>query len=211
MDLFSSLEHEPASEPIAPGAVLLRGFALKGEQALLSALDEAVMRSPFRHMTTPGGYRMSVGMTNCGSLGWVSDRTGYRYDAIDPETGCPWPAMPPPFLHLATGAAAAAGFENFVPDACLINRYAPGAKLSLHQDKDLNQPIVSVSLGIPAIFQFGSNNRSDPTRRISLVHGDVVVWGGPARLHYHGILPLKENNHPKIGAHRINLTFRRAG
>jgi alkylated DNA repair protein (DNA oxidative demethylase) len=165
-------------------------------------------------MVTPGGFRMSVAMTNCGSLGWVSDRAGYRYDAIDPGSGVPWPPMPEPFRRLATGAAAQAGFDEFLPDACLINRYAVGTKLSLHQDKDerdFAQPIVSASLGIPAVFLFGGLKRAEKTLRIHLTHGDVVVWGGPARLRYHGVLPLKEGSHPLVGEYRINLTVRKAG
>ena len=157
---------------------------------------------------------MSVAMTNCGSLGWVTDRSGYRYDSLDPERGQPWPAMPASFLRLAQTAAAKAGFPDFCPDACLINRYEAGAKLSLHQDKDERDfaaPIVSVSLGIPAVFLFGGLNRADKTMRVPLVHGDVVVWGGPARLRYHGVLPLKPGHHPAFGARRVNLTFRKAG
>lgn len=152
-------------------------------------------------------------MTNCGSYGWVSDRSGYRYDAQDPLTGKHWPAMPDSFLTLAQQAAAAAGFENFISDVCLVNRYEPGAKLSLHQDKDeldYKQPIVSVSLGVPAVFLFGGLKRNDTPARISLKHGDVVVWGGADRLRYHGVMPLKENDHPFYGNCRINLTFRKA-
>jgi alkylated DNA repair protein (DNA oxidative demethylase) len=205
---------EPKLEPLSPGAMVLRQFAVPGEAALLSALGEVSDKAPFRHMVTPGGYRMSVAMTNCGSLGWVSDKTGYRYDPIDPASGLRWPPMPDAFLTLANGAAAQAGFTAFVPDACLVNRYEPGAKLSLHQDKDerdYNQPIVSVSLGIPAVFLFGGSKRADQSIRVPLAHGDVVVWGGPARLRYHGILALKEGHHPLLGGYRINLTFRKAG
>jgi alkylated DNA repair protein (DNA oxidative demethylase) len=165
-------------------------------------------------MLTPGGFRMSVAMTNCGALGWVTDRSGYRYDSVDPDSGRNWPAMPDSFLQLAQDAAAHAGFDGFVPDACLINRYEPGARLSLHQDKnerDFTEPIVSVSLGIPAVFEFGGLNRADKTSRVPLMHGDVVVWGGPARLRYHGVSPLKDGDHPALGRHRINLTFRKAG
>ena len=164
-------------------------------------------------MVTPGGHPMSVATTNCGSLGWVTDRTGYRYDAHDPETAKPWPAMPAPFLELARQAADRAGFGGFSPDACLVNRYQPGAKMSLHQDRDesdLGAPIVSVSLGLPAIFLFGGPNRSDKPRRFRLGHGDVVVWGGPARLYFHGVAPLADGEHALIGRQRINLTFRRA-
>jgi alkylated DNA repair protein (DNA oxidative demethylase) len=205
---------EPLKEELCPGAFVLHGFALRDETALLKALHEVTAKAPFRHMVTPGGFPMSVAMTNCGSLGWVTDRTGYRYDAIDPESGQPWPAMPAPFLKLAQDAAAEAGFAEFVPDACLVNRYEAGAKLSLHQDKDerdFGAPIVSVSLGIPAVFLFGGANRADKTKRVPVSHGDVIVWGGPARLRYHGVLPLKEAQHLLLGKYRVNLTFRKAG
>jgi alkylated DNA repair protein (DNA oxidative demethylase) len=211
MNLF---DLQPAEEQLTPGAMVLRGFALSEETPLLSALDEVIAGAPLRHMITPGGFRMSVAMTNCGSLGWVTGRTGYRYDTVDPMSGQPWPRMPGAFLRLATSAAARAGFTKYVPDACLINRYQPGAKLTLHQDKDekdYDQPIVSVSLGLPATFLFGGLRRADKTLRVKLEHGDVVVWGGPARLRYHGVLPLKEGLHPLLGGYRINLTFRKAG
>ena len=201
-------------EELCPGAFVLHGFALQDETALLNAFHEVTAKAPFRHMVTPGGFRMSVAMTNCGSLGWVTDRTGYRYDAIDPESGQPWPALPASFLRLARDAAAEAGFAGFLPDACLVNRYEAGAKLSLHQDKDerdFTAPIVSVSLGIPAVFLFGGMNRADKTRRVPVSHGDVIVWGGPARLRYHGVLPLKDAQHPLLGEYRVNLTFRKAG
>jgi len=212
-DLFEQ-EEEGLSIPIVPGAVLLRGFANDIAQQLLGDLERVLASSPWRPMTTPGGFRMSVAMTNCGTLGWVSDRTGYRYDRVDPTSGEPWPAMPATFLQLAAQAAAAAGFDRFVPDACLVNRYEAGARLSLHQDRDERdyaQPIVSASLGLPATFLFGGIRRADKSRRLSLAHGDVVVWGGPARLSHHGILPLKEGEHPLTGRCRINLTFRKAG
>lgn len=214
MNLFDSLEDvSPREEPLAAGAVVLRKFALSDESLLLTALGEVTSRAPFRHMTTPGGYRMSVAMSNCGAAGWVSDRSGYRYATADPESSLPWPPMPPVFGKLASGAAAAGGFDGYAPDACLINCYQPGTKLSLHQDKDerdFSQPIVSVSLGIPAVFLFGGLRRSDPTVRVELTHGDVVVWGGPARLRYHGVLPLKPGVHSLLGERRINLTFRKA-
>jgi DNA oxidative demethylase len=193
--------------------MLLRQFATSDETAIFAALAEVISLAPFRHMITPGGFTMSVGMTNCGPFGWVSDRTGYRYDAIDPLSGQPWPPLPEAFLRLATTAAEEAGFSQFIPDACLINRYAPGAKLSLHQDRDerdFEQPIVSVSLGLPAVFLFGGLKREDKTNRIALSHGDVVVWGGPSRLRYHGVLPLKAGGHPLLGGYRINVTFRKA-
>jgi alkylated DNA repair protein (DNA oxidative demethylase) len=213
-DLFNGLGEAEVRESLGTGAVVLRGLVLPEDKALLAALRRVIAQAPFRHMVTPGGFRMSVAMTNCGALGWVSDKTGYRYDPTDPESGKPWPPLPDVFLRLARDAAARAGFEGFVPDACLINRYDPGARLSLHQDKnerDFRQPIVSVSLGIPATFLFGGQNRSDKPSRIMLTHGDVVVWGGPARLRYHGIMPLKDNHHALVGRHRINLTFRKAG
>jgi len=214
LSLFADSEEErPWREELCPGAVVLRRFAVPDDRAIFVALHDVIERAPFRHMVTPGGFRMSVAMTNCGSYGWVTDCTGYRYDRIDPESGTPWPIMPVAFLKLAREAAAQAGFEGFEPDACLINRYDPGARLSLHQDKserDLNEPVVSVSLGIPAVFLFGGLRRRDTSLRVLLAHGDVAVWGGSARLRYHGILPLKEGYHPLTGGHRINLTFRKA-
>ncbi|WP_035052048.1 DNA oxidative demethylase AlkB [Andreprevotia chitinilytica] len=201
-------------EELGPGAVVLRGFAVPVATALLAAVNGVTSAAPFRHMITPGGFRMSVAMTNCGALGWASDPTGYRYDRLDPESGQPWPAMPDVFLRLARDAAASAGFADFTPDACLINRYEPGARLSLHQDKnerDYTAPIVSVSLGLPAVFLFGGSRRDDKAARVPLAHGDVVVWGGPARLRYHGVLALKAGIHPAIGEYRVNLTFRKAG
>ena len=213
--LFEDLpEPRLLREALGPGTAILNGFAHGVEAELVSALKAVVERAPLRHMVTPGGFRMSVAMTNCGRLGWVTDRTGYRYDEIDPETGLQWPAMPPVFARLAAGAAREAGYSLFLPDACLINRYEPGARLSLHQDKnerDFDQPIVSVSLGLPAIFQFGGLERSDTTIRIPVIHNDVIVWGGPARLRYHGVAPLKGASHPLLGCHRYNLTFRKAG
>ena len=211
--MLDLLDTRPSHEPIANGAYILRGFALDIVTALLAEVEYIETAATFRHLETPGGFRMSVAMTNCGSLGWVSDRRGYRYATHDPLSGQPWPPMPSLFSILAERAAQAAGFEGFDPDACLINRYVPGARLTLHQDKDENDfsaPIVSVSLGLPAIFLFGGNARKDKQRRIPLQHGDVVVWGGPARLFHHGVLPLKEGHHPDLGRQRINLTFRRA-
>ncbi|HEX9391692.1 MAG TPA: DNA oxidative demethylase AlkB [Usitatibacteraceae bacterium] len=203
----------PSREQLCPGAMILRGFALPDAAALIAAIESVTQAAPFRHLVTPGGFSMSVAMSNCGALGWVSDRRGYRYDPVDPQSGRPWPPMPDAFLTLARAAASAGGFDNFQPEACLINRYEPGTRLTLHQDKDernYDQPIVSVSLGLPAVFQFGGLQRSDKTLRVPLMHGDVAVWGGPARLRYHGILPLKPGHHPLLGAQRINLTFRRA-
>lgn len=214
LPLFDSGTNARWNEPIGPSSFLLHGFALSSETALLDAVTAIAAVSPFRNMVTPGGFVMSVAMTNCGPLGWTSDRRGYRYTGIDPVIERPWPSMPACFTALATAAAAAAGFERFIPDACLINRYAPGTRLTLHQDKnemDFTPPIVSVSLGVPAMFLFGGIKRSDKTLRVPLLHGDVVAWGGPDRLRYHGVLTLKESQHPQLGHHRINLTFRKAG
>jgi DNA oxidative demethylase len=213
LSLFDDLQPRSRTEPVVDGAVVLRGFALANEAAILSAVQAAVSQADFRHMLTPGGFRMSVAMTSCGSCGWVTDRAGYRYDAIDPESGRPWPMMPQALAQLASESARNAGFMSFDPDACLINRYLPGARMSLHQDKDerdYTQPIVSVSFGLPAVFLFGGLRRSDKPVRIPLVHGDVVVWGGPARLRFHGVSPLKAGHHPALGERRINLTFRKA-
>jgi alkylated DNA repair protein (DNA oxidative demethylase) len=204
---------------IAPDACLFKGEALAHEQSLLHALHEVIQAAPFRRMVTPGGFTMSVAMTNCGSLGWVTARTGYRYTDYDPLTDEPWPKMPSAFQALAQRAAAKAGYPDFQPDACLVNRYNIGARMSLHQDKnerDYSQPIVSVSLGLPAIFQLGGFERTDKPLKLLLEHGDIVVWGGEARMRYHGVLPLKAGLQPPDIAPalkdcRINLTFRKAG
>ncbi len=210
-DLF----FEPAQKlQLADHLFLLKAFALENENSLLNDLQDILKLAPPTRMMTKMGFKMSAAMTNCGALGWVSDCTGYRYDALNPTTKMPWPAMPQSFLTLAENAANAAGFQHFLPDACLINQYQVGASMGLHQDKnelDLTQPIVSVSLGIAATFIFGGLKRTDKTMKIPVVHGDVVVWGGADRLKYHGILPLKPAHHPKLGACRINLTFRQAG
>lgn len=200
-------------EPLAQGAVILRKFASSDAAELIKALEQVVAAAPFRHMVTPGGFRMSVAMTNCGRAGWVTDRCGYRYDPVDPSARASWPSMPAVFLGLAARAAAAAGFDGFESDACLINRYAPGSRLSLHQDRnerDFSAPIVSVSLGLPVVFLFGGLRRSERPRRLWLESGDVAVWGGPARLAFHGTAPLADSDHPLTGRCRINLTFRKA-
>lgn len=208
-----SLFDVTSPQPIADGAVWLPGFACAQDRALLTAIEVITAVAPFRYWETPGGLRMSVAMSNAGDWGWVSDRRGYRYESRDPLSGQPWPALPPLLRDLARDAAAAAGFLGFAPDACLINRYQPGARLSLHQDRDerdFTAPIVSVSLGLPAVFQFGGIKRADPVRRLPLTHGDVVVWGGASRLRFHGVLMLQSGQHPLLGAQRLNLTFRRA-
>jgi len=210
--LFDSDSLPRSVELLEEGAVLLRGFATAEAPLLVEEVARIARAAAFRHLVTPGGYTMSVAMTNCGRLGWVSDRTGYRYDPADPETGAPWPAMPEAFLDIAVRAAAEGGFANYEPDACLINRYIAGAKLSLHQDRDEKDtwaPIVSVSLGLPAVFLWGGKRRSDRVRRLRLESGDIAVWGGPARFIYHGVAPLDDGQHPVTGAARINLTFRK--
>jgi len=202
-----------SAERLAEGALLLRGFARDEGASLMAALEAVLAAAPLRHMITPGGYRMSVAMSNCGRAGWVTDRCGYRYDALDPLTGAPWPVLPAAFLSLSRRAAAASGYAGFTPDACLINRYEPGARLTLHQDKnerDFTAPIVSVSLGLPAVFLFGGAQRTDTARRIRLESGDVAVWGGPARLTFHGVMPLGDGEDALTGRCRFNLTLRKA-
>jgi alkylated DNA repair protein (DNA oxidative demethylase) len=213
IDLPSCLVLAQTVERLSEGAVILRGFAGDHAVALVAAVAHITEVAPFRNMVTPGGYRMSVAMTNCGRAGWITDRRGHRYDPFDPMTGLQWPEMPALFWRLAADAATAGGFADFEPDACLINRYEPGTKLSLHRDedeRDMTAPIVSVSLGLPAIFLFGGNRRGDRPRRIPLESGDVVVWGGPDRLVYHGVAPLAEGEDPLTGNRRINVTFRKA-
>jgi len=213
-DLLSGLASGQTNpDTLADGATLLRGFAVEQASNLVAALGPITEVAPFRHMVTPGGYTMSVAMTNCGQTGWVTNRSGYRYDPPAPETGKDWPEMPAVFAALAAHAAAAAGYLDFVPDSCLVNRYAPGARMSLHQDKDerdFTAPIVSFSLGLPAVFLFGGLRRSDRAQRIHLVSGDVVVWGGPARMTYHGVAPLADGYDPLTGNCRINFTLRKA-
>ena len=213
LELFTTSEQD-LRQCLGPATVLLRGFALPHVDALLPAIARIEAASPFRHMQTPGGFAMAVALTNCGALGWISDRRGYRYVATDPNSGQRWPPMPEAFARLATAAAAAAGFAQFEPDACLVNRYVPGTRLSLHQDKnerDYSAPIVSVSLGMRALFLLGGHARTDPTVKLPLEHGDVMVWGGVDRLRYHGVMPVKDAPHPLLGSRRINLTFRKAG
>lgn len=212
-ELFDDDTHA-AHELLLPGAVLLRRFALAEQDSLIAAVNQVLALAPLRQMITPGGFRMSVATTSCGQLGWISDRRGYRYSPVDPLTDQPWPALPHSFFTLAQSAAMHAGYTDFVPDACLINRYGVGARMSLHQDRDeidFSQPIVSVSLGLPVTFQLGGLERSDKALKVRLEHGDVLVWGGPSRLRFHGVLPLKAGSHASLGEQRINLTFRRAG
>ncbi|PAA17563.1 DNA oxidative demethylase AlkB [Pseudomonas fragi] len=216
MDLFAEQDlQQPARvERISDQAFALRGFALPMAKELLAALDSVLLQAPLRQMQTPGGYTMSARLSSCGALGWTTDRDGYHYSPLDPLSARPWPAMPGVFLALAAAAASSAGFSGFVPDSCLINAYAPGAKMSLHQDKNERShtaPIVSISLGLPAIFQFGGFERSDPTQRIALFHGDIMVWGGVDRLRFHGVMPIKPGHHSLLGEQRINITLRQAG
>ncbi|WP_353187838.1 DNA oxidative demethylase AlkB [Pseudomonas sp.] len=215
-DLFADNEpvQQPRAEQIGEQSWVLRGFALPQVEQLLTGLDAILAAAPLRHMVTPGGFSMSVGTSSCGQLGWITDRSGYRYSSVDPLSGLPWPSMPAVFADLAHEAAELAGFTDFQADSCLINQYVPGAKMSLHQDKDEKgyaAPIVSLSLGLPAMFLFGGFERSDKTQRIPLLHGDMVVWGGVDRLRYHGVLPIKPGHHPLLGERRINITFRVAG
>ena len=214
LDLFADALPPAASvEQIGPCSSVLRGFATPYLERLLPALESVLDQAPFRHMVTPGGFTMSAALSSCGSFGWMTDQRGYRYTATDPQTGNPWPAIPDVFMELAQAAALKGGFPGFHPDACLINRYVPGAKMSLHQDKDEKHyqwPVVSVSLGLPAIFLFGGFQRQDKAQRIALMHGDVVVWGGEDRLRFHGVLPIKAGHHPLLGEQRINFTFRHA-
>ncbi|MHC8366585.1 DNA oxidative demethylase AlkB [Pseudomonas sp. ZT5P21] len=214
-DLFADVEPEqpPRREQIGEQSYVLRGFALPWLEQLLPALEVVLAAAPFRQMVTPGGFTMSAAMSSCGTWGWTTDRSGYRYSRLDPRTHAPWPEMPPVFFELAQAAALEAGFADFAPDSCLINRYIPGAKMSLHQDKDeasYAAPIVSVSLGLPAMFLFGGFERSDKSQRVPVFHSDIVVWGGVDRLRYHGVLPIKEGQHPRMGEQRINFTFRAA-
>ncbi|WP_426150064.1 DNA oxidative demethylase AlkB [Pseudomonas sp. DC3000-4b1] len=213
LDLFAAQPRSTGERrQLGPGAWLLEGFAFEQAAELLAAIEAVQAESPFRHLVTPGGFTMSVAMTNCGRLGWASDLSGYRYSALDPLTQAPWPPLPEVFAALAASAATAAGYPPFEPDACLINAYVPGARLSLHQDKDeqdLAAPIVSVSLGLPAVFLFGGRKRNDPVTRYHLQHGDVVVWGGEDRLRFHGVSPVKDGEHPLVGRKRLNLTFRK--
>ncbi|WP_248805037.1 DNA oxidative demethylase AlkB [Pseudomonas sp. MWU13-2100] len=216
LDLFADadLQQPERFETIGAQSCVLRGFALPWVGRLLPALAEVLVQAPFRQMITPGGFTMSASLSSCGELGWTTDRNGYRYTRVDPQSGRPWPEMPAVFRQLAAQAAQAAGFTQFSPDACLINRYLPGAKMSLHQDRnerDFSAPVVSVSLGLPAIFLFGGHERSDKTQRIPLFHGDIVVWGGVDRLRFHGVLPIKDGQHPQLGAERLNFTLRSAG
>ena len=215
-DLFSdeALQQPARREQIGEQSYVLRGYALPWLERVLPELRAVLVQSPFRHMVTPGGYTMSAALSSCGALGWTTSPQGYRYSSLDPERQQPWPSMPPVLRELAINAASAAGFDGFAPDACLINRYVPGARMSLHQDKnerDYSAPVVSLSLGLPAVFLFGGHQRSDKTQKISLFHGDVAVWGGVDRLRFHGVLPIKEGAHPRMGPQRINLTFRTAG
>lgn len=212
-DLFEN-DTPRGREALGPDAAILRGHALPCLPDLLPALRQVLQAAPFRTVFTPGGHAMSVKLSGCGALGWISDAQGYRYSPVRPDTGTPWPTMPDCFKALAARAAREVGFPAFEPDACLINRYVPGSRMGLHQDRDerdFSAPIVSVSLGLPAVFLFGGQARSAPALRYPLFHGDVVVWGGADRLRFHGVLPVKHGRHSVMGPQRINLTFRKAG
>lgn len=214
LDLFSSVVKENGMvTQLADQAWHLEGYAIEQDHNIRTLLRAILKQSPFRQMKTPGGQLMSVKMTSCGDVGWVSDHLGYRYQAVDPMSNLSWPTMPEAFKTLAKNAASAVGFEHFEPDSCLINLYQAGTRLSLHQDKDeldFTQPIVSVSLGLPATFLFAGLQRSSPQTRVVLHHGDVVVWGGDSRLAYHGVLPLESGEHDLFAQCRVNLTFRKA-
>jgi DNA oxidative demethylase len=200
---------QPTSIPLGPGICLLPGRAGPG---ILAAAQGVLAAQPPRAMTTPWGKKMSVAMTNCGPLGWVTDAGGYRYAAGDPQTGQPWPAMPDVLRRLAAEAASEAGYGGFEPEACLINLYGPAARMGLHQDRDerdFGRPIVSVSLGRSALFRIGGTRRADPTRAVTLDHGDIIVFGGVSRLIFHGVDRLTGPAHDELGDSRINLTFRR--
>jgi len=211
MDLFADQTHE--AMPLAPGACWLPGFALPNMAALWSCLQHHLSIYPAQQMMTPMGHLMSVNTSSMGTWGWVSGPQGYGYSAHNPATQQPWPAIPAVILQLAANAAEKAGYLKFVPDSCLINIYTPGSKMGLHQDKDeqdFSQPIVSVSIGLPATFLFGGAQRGDKAVRIPLQHGDVVVWGGESRRYYHGVAAIRPNQHPLTGNLRINLTLRKA-
>jgi DNA oxidative demethylase len=200
-------------EALADGAFVLRRFASADEVSLLECVRKVAAAAPFRNMVTPSGFSMSVAMTNCGHVGWVTDRRGYRYDPLDPLTGQRWPPMPQPLRAVAVRAAQTSGYAQFDPDACLINRYEPGTRLSLHQDRDernWDAPVVSISLGLPATFLFGGDRRSERPRRVRLASGDAVVWGGRTRLAFHGVAPLEDGDHPLTGRCRFNFTVRAA-
>lgn len=211
-ELFPESWQRPVQQ-LSPGMTLLPGHALEDEKLIWQDVQAVLQQAPLRQMQTPGGRTMSVSMSNCGALGWLSGYGGYRYSPTDPETGLAWPAMPPRLAALARQWAATAGFNGFDSNACLINCYAPGCRMSLHQDRDerdFSQPIVTLSLGLPARFMLGGMQRNDPYQKIPLIHGDVLVFGGPARLCFHGIMPLAAGMHPLLGSRRISLTFRRA-
>lgn len=211
MDLFD--DQLPKKTRIAEGAYWLRGHALPAADLLWAELRKHFATYPPQQMFTPMGYKMSVRSTSMGDAAWVGTKKGYGYASIDTAINQALPPLPSTFLSLANHAATEAGYNDFTPDSCLINCYDIGSKMGLHQDKDerdFNQPIVSVSLGIPATFLFGGAKRSDKPTQIPLTHGDVVVWGGASRLFYHGVQTIKPNKHPLLGELRCNLTFRKA-
>lgn len=198
---------------LAEGAMVLRRFATPVVVALMEGVEAVVAQSPLRRLIVPNGRPMRIEMTNCGLVGWVNIDGRYRYSRVDPLTGRSWPGMPATFRRIAGAAASAAGYPDFQPAVCIINRYAVGADLQMHQDRDDTQdrqPVVSVSLGLPAIFHFGGQGRGEKPLTIPLDDGDVVVWGGASRMHRHGVAPVAPGVHPRTGAYRYNLTFRTA-
>jgi len=208
MNLFSQLVAEPTHEEIFPGAVLMRSLALPQDNEFFTAAEAIIAARPLHHTTTPSGLPMGVMVTDCGD----SRAFANRWDTANPERMRLWPPMPPLLRDFAIRCAVRSGFPQFRPDACHINRYQAGTKLGLHQDRhecDWTQPIVSLSFGLECIFLLGGLQRTDKPRRILLEHGDVIVWGGPSRMRFHGVQPLKPGHHPLTGPYRYNLTFRK--
>lgn len=208
-DLFSN--NRPPIEEIYPDLFVLANFV--DTNPLMVQVERITKVSPFRKMMTPNGHYTGVALTNCGDFGWTSDRNEYRYSSSDPLNNQPWLAIPESFKALAKNAAHVAGFKDFEPDACLINQYLIGTKLGSHQDKnekDFSQPIVSVSIGLSAVFQIFGNQRAGQAINYRLYDGDVVVWGNSARLCYHGVRTLSAAELDPTCQQRINITFRKS-
>ncbi|THJ30850.1 DNA oxidative demethylase AlkB [Lampropedia aestuarii] len=211
-DLFADSPEEQRVA-LGPQAVVLRQKASPLAAELVARIEDVLQHSPLYQMATPGGKPLSVRTTSCGTHGWSSDPTGYSYVRHHPLTDQAWPEIPAAWSALATEAAQEAGFAQFAPDTCLINQYGLDSKMALHQDRseqDLRQPVVSISLGMSALFLWGGMQRSDKPAHVLLHHGDMVVWGGVDRLRFHGIKHLTGAPHPQLGAMRYNLTLRRA-